>query len=107
MTSKRKRTTNTVAAASPMGRVVEVVRDGDWPSSADLLAVAIEAAAANIDLTFNLRGVEYLDGSSLQTLLALARDQLKRERKLVFIQVSPALRQWFDFSGAAYKLQCA
>jgi anti-anti-sigma factor len=72
-----------------------------------LRAVAIEAAAADVDLSVNLEGVDYLDGSSLQTLLALGRDQLKRERKLILVHASPALRQWFDFAGAAHQLQFA
>lgn len=90
-----------------MGRVVEVVRDGDWLAPEDLRGAAIEAAAANVDLAVNLEGVEYLDGSTLQTLLALVGDQGKRERKVVFVHASPALRQWFDLAGAGDKFQFA
>jgi len=96
-----------VAEDNSVGRVVEAVRDGDWLPPGDLRAAAIEAAAAGADLAVNVEGVDYLDGSSLQTLLALGRDQAKRERKLVLVHASPALRQWFDFAGASGKLQFA
>jgi anti-anti-sigma factor len=112
MASTRKQSTSRlvegkVVERNSMGRVVEAVRDGDWLPAGDLRAAALEAAAADTDLALNLEGVDYLDGSCLQTLLALGRDQLKRERKLVLVHASPALRQWFDFAGADGKLQFA
>lgn len=56
------------------------------------------------DVAINLAGVDHLDASALQILLALDSEQKRRGQKLELTNASPNLRQWFDYAGAAEQL---
>lgn len=107
MTSKRKQTGNAAVEVNRTERRVDVSRCGEWLPPDELRRVVLESTAADSDLTLNLEGIDHLDGSSLQTLLALSCDQQKRGRKLRLTQASPALLQWFEFAGATQRLRFA
>jgi hypothetical protein len=79
---------------------IRPVRDGDWMPSDEFCAAAATAANSNADVLVNLEGLEYLDASALQIILALSAEQKKRARKLSLIHASPALLRWFEYTGA-------
>ncbi len=79
---------------------IEVERSGDWMPVEDLLKAALAASLADNDVTVNLNGIDHLDASSLQVLLALDIDRKKRGKILQLASPSPHLRQWFEFAGA-------
>ena len=65
----------------------------------DLQKAALDALLAGVDVALNLDGIDHLDASALQILLALDAEQKKRERNLQLTNASPRLRQWFEFAG--------
>ncbi len=67
----------------------------------ELHASAVAAASSGKNVTLNLDRIDYLDASALQILLALDIDLKKRGHSMKLAKVSPHLRQWFDFAGAA------
>ncbi len=67
----------------------------------DLRAAALAALSASGDVALNLQGIDHLDASALQILLALDTEQKKRGQNLHLASVSLHLRQWFDFAGVA------
>jgi anti-anti-sigma factor len=67
----------------------------------ELRETALKAMEADGDITLNLDGVDHLDASSLQILLALGKEQKKRGRHLDMVNASSHLRRWFEYSGAA------
>lgn len=67
----------------------------------DLRAAALAALSASGDVALNLQGIDHLDASALQILLALDTEQKKRGQNLHLASVSLQLRQWFDFAGVA------
>jgi len=80
---------------------IDIARSRDWMPAEELRETALTAIEANQDITLNLEGLEYLDASSLQILLAFDKEQKKRGRHLNLANISPNLRQWFEYSGAA------
>ena len=80
---------------------IEVERSGDWMGAADLKDAAIAALSESNALTLNLNGIDHLDASAMQILLALEAEQVHRGQHLHLENASPRLRQWFDISGAA------
>jgi anti-anti-sigma factor len=79
--------------------VVDVARGGDWLPLEELRAVALSAAVAEGGVTLNLVGVDHLDASALQILLALAGECKKRGRGLRLANVSQPLSRWFEYAG--------
>jgi anti-anti-sigma regulatory factor len=67
----------------------------------DLRVAALAAIEAGSDVAVNLAGVNHLDGSALQILLALDAEQKRRGQSLQLTNVSPHLRNWFELGGAA------
>ena len=92
-----------MAKASPIATVTETViivtREGDWLPPEELRAIALSAVDTDGNLTVNLEGVEYLDASALQTLLALAAERKKRGKGLRLANASLALSRWFEYAG--------
>jgi len=80
--------------------IVDVERSGEWMPAEDLRDASLSAFAAGTDITVNLNGIDHLDASSLQILLALAAAQEGQERHLRFENSSPQLQQWFEYAGA-------
>jgi len=99
MRLKRKSTNPGDAKAIATETVIDVARDGDWLPPEEFCAVARSAAQAEGNLTVNLEGVDHLDASALQILLALAVERKKRGRGLYLANVSPALSHWFEYAG--------
>ena len=80
---------------------INVERAGEWMPVEELLKAAWTAAEANQNVSLNLDKIDHLDASALQVLLALDAEQRKRGRAVELAHVSPSLRQWFEYAGAA------
>lgn len=80
---------------------IDVERSGGWMPPEDLRAAALDALSASGDVALNLQGIDHLDASALQILLALDTEQKKRGQNLHLANASLHLRQWFDFAGVA------
>jgi anti-anti-sigma regulatory factor len=89
------------ARKEPVQTFIEVERSGDWMPVEDLREASLAASGAGNDVTVNLDRIDHLDASSLQILLALDVEQKKRGATLQLANLSPHLRQWFEFAGAA------
>lgn len=100
-TVKRARVADLPAEPSPREIVVEVERSGDWMPADELRAAALAALEAGNDVSLHLDGIDHLDASALQILLALVAEQKQRGRQLELANTSSHLRQWFDYAGAA------
>jgi anti-anti-sigma regulatory factor len=79
--------------------VIYVTRDGEWLPPEEMHAVARSSANAEGNLTVNLRGVDHLDGSSLQILLALATERKRLGAPLTLAETSTQLSNWFEYAG--------
>jgi anti-anti-sigma regulatory factor len=88
------------AEQNPEQTCIEVERSGDWMPVEELRDAMLVAVAAGHDVTLNLARIEHLDASALQILLALETEQKKHGRRLELGNVSPHLRQWFEYAGA-------
>ena len=66
----------------------------------ELRDAVLAAVAAGHDVTLNLDGIEHLDASALQILLALETEQKRRGGRLELGNVSQHLRHWFEYAGA-------
>lgn len=80
---------------------IDAERSGGWMPSEDLREAALAALSTSGDVALNLQGIDYLDASALQILLALDTEQKKLGQNLHLANASPHLRQWFDFAGVA------
>jgi ABC-type transporter Mla MlaB component len=98
---KRKtvRVTRTQVELDRSPATIDVGRSGGWMPAEDLRKAALDALVAGMDLTLDLDGIDHLDASALQILLALDAEQKKRERNLQLTNASPGLRKWFEFAG--------
>jgi anti-anti-sigma factor len=74
---------------------------GEWLSAGELRDRAIAALATSDEVVLNLGGVDHLDCSALQVLLALSVAQRQRGRQLQILNLSASLRQWLECAGAA------
>ena len=101
--SKAKRTSTAQPLAEPdlKGATMDAGRSGDWMSTDELRAAALAAVEAGGGVTLRLDGIDHLDASALQILLALDAEQKKRGVQLEITGASPHLRQWFAYAGAA------
>jgi anti-anti-sigma factor len=99
MRLKRKQTGTREAKPTATETVINVTRDGDWLPPEEFHAVALSAAQADGNLTVNLQGVDHLDASALQILLALAAERKKRGRGLRLANASTPLSRWFEYAG--------
>ncbi len=101
MRLKRKPTDSgdTKPTATATETVIDVIRDGDWLPPEEFRAIALSAAQAEGDLTVNLQGIDHLDASALQILLALAAERKKRGKGLYLANASPTLSHWFEYAG--------
>jgi anti-anti-sigma factor len=101
--NKGKRSRAVKAQAEPVRACtcIDVEQTGDWIPVDELCASALAAVSAGNDVSINLDRVEHLDASALQVLLALNAEQKRQGRNLELSKVSPHLRQWFDYAGAA------
>jgi anti-anti-sigma regulatory factor len=91
---KSKNQKPTVAAT-----VINVTREGDWLPPDELHALACSAVNAEGNLIVNLRGVDHLDASAFQILLALGKERKRQERALILADASTPLARWFEYAG--------
>jgi anti-anti-sigma regulatory factor len=96
---KVKRVAGAPAEPSPRKIVVQAERSGDWMPVDELRAAALAALEAGDDVSLHLDGIDHLDSSALQILLAFDADQKKQGRHLELANASPHLRQWFEYAG--------
>jgi len=97
--AKKARVARTQAELEPSPAPIGVGRSGGWMASEDLREAALAALETGGDMALNLQGIDYLDASALQILLAFEAEQKKRGRNLQLSDASPQLRQWFEFAG--------
>jgi anti-anti-sigma factor len=88
-------------------KTIAVGRSGDWMPPEELRALALEAVAAGAEITVDLQGLDHLDASSLQVLLAFAAEQKKGGKVFWLANSSTSLRRWFDIAGAIQHLSLA
>ena len=87
--------------ARPLPVSIHPVRDGEWSPRDEFYAQVLGLATAGVDIVVDLYGVDYLDASSLQMLLALSVAQTSQSRGLLLSHASPGLLCWFEYAGAA------
>lgn len=86
---------------------IQPVRDGGWLPVEEFYAQIIELSTKNVDIVVDLGGVEYLDASSLQMLLALNVAQKAGSCGLAIQHASPGLLCWFEYAGAVQEFTFA
>ncbi len=79
--------------------VISVTREGDWLPLPEFLALALSAAEEQGNLTVDMLGVDHLDASALQILLALGAERKKHGCGFRLANASPALTHWFEYAG--------
>lgn len=96
---------------------MHATRDGEWLPAEDLLAHARQRltgcspaetvadpgeclADMNQDIVLDLSGVNHLDASALQVLMAIGREQRLRGHKMWLLNSSAELKEWFGYAGA-------
>jgi len=91
------------SASEPERITIDVECSGEWLPAEDLRDASLSALDAGSEVTVNLNGIDHLDASSLQILLALAAGKDEQGQPLRLENSSPQLRQWFAYAGAAEK----
>ncbi len=96
-----KRKTKSAGAAQPVAsHILKVARDGDWLAPCDFSESCCQAVADHVDMVIDLEGLDHLDASALQILLALRMEQQQNSRRLSLTNASTSLLRWFEFAGA-------
>jgi anti-anti-sigma factor len=90
------------AAAAAM--TLHAARSGQWMEAEAMRRWALEQLErppeATREIVVDLSGIEHLDASALQILLAIAAGQRGRDGALRLAHGSAGLRRWFEFAGA-------
>jgi anti-anti-sigma regulatory factor len=81
--------------------VIEIDRAGEWMPAEELKDAALNVLSEGKDVTLSLGKVDHLNASVLQVLLAIDMEHKKHGRQFHLESVSPSLRQWFEYAGAA------
>jgi hypothetical protein len=79
-------------------------RSGQWMEASALRQWAMEQLNGSEpprELVIDLEGLEHLDASALQVLMALRAEQTRRDGILRFEHASASLQPWFAWAGAA------
>ncbi len=79
---------------------IHPIRDGEWLPREEFYAQVLGLTTKGVDIVVDLFGVEYLDASSLQMLLALNVSQKSKSHALSITRASPGLMCWFGYAGA-------
>lgn len=107
--------------AEAAGAVLHLARSGQWMDPREMVDQAMERmnsasdanpdaksgahsgahAGAKVELIFDVGGLEHLDASALQVLLAIRAEQRQRGGCLRLVNASGHLKQWFEYAGAA------
>lgn len=80
-------------------QAIAIERSGDWLPAEELQQAALAALLPGKDVILNLDGVDHLDASALQILLALHAAQKKQGGNVQLVKASRRLRKWFDIAG--------
>ena len=80
---------------------IGVERSGEWMPVETLREAALSALQGGKDVIVDLEKLDHLDASALQILLALKAEQQRLGRQMRLEHVSPELKQWFEYAGAA------
>jgi ABC-type transporter Mla MlaB component len=99
--AKRARLAKPNGEQNPARTIIEVERSGDWMPPEELRAAALGAVEAGSDVTLHLGGIDHLDASALQIVLALDAEQEEQGRHLHLANASAHLREWFEYAGVA------
>ncbi|HEX3661415.1 MAG TPA: STAS domain-containing protein [Acidobacteriaceae bacterium] len=88
------------------GITLQVARSGQWMEPAEMLLAArmhLNDGPGTVrgELALDLSGLEHLDASALQVLLAIRAEQHRRDGTLRLTNASGNLRKWFEYAGAA------
>lgn len=97
---KRKRNSRQPDKSERACVSIGIERSGDWIPVEELRAEALVAVEARSDVRINLVGIDHLDASALQVLLAVGAEQEKRGQTLELTDASAHLLQWFHYAGA-------
>lgn len=85
-------------------QVIHPIRDGEWVPGEEFQAEAVKLLDAGANIRADLEGIDYLDASSLQILLAIHAGQKAKNRGFSMTGLSPALHQWFRYAGVEQEL---
>lgn len=85
-------------------QVIKVERSGYWLPAEELREAALAALLQGKGVILNLDGIDHLDASALQILLALDAAERKLGRNLQLVKASSQLRKWFEFAGVDGRL---
>jgi anti-anti-sigma regulatory factor len=85
------------------GAPMPVMRLADCPSAEEFRVEALRSIPAG-EVTLDLESVDHLDAGTLQVLLAVSAEQTRHDRPLPLVHLSPALRHWLEWTGAAQHL---
>ena len=80
--------------------LIRAGHSGEWTPAEELRAAALAASIQGMDVTLDCAGIDHLDASALQILLALDSELRNRGRKLQLAKPSEQLRKWLGFAGA-------
>lgn len=81
--------------------IVAVVEDGGWAPAQQLKDRALEAAITSNNIALDFSGIDHLEASGLQVILACSADCKSAGKSLELLNVSSGLRVWFDHCGAS------
>lgn len=79
---------------------MHAARSGQWMEAAAIRRWGLESRPDISMIVLDLEGLEHLDASALQVLLAIGHEQRRHGRDLRLKNVSEGLRRWFDYAGA-------
>jgi len=97
-------------AAAAASTTLHAARSGQWVEAEAMRRWAMEQlgspAGPTRELVVDLGGLEHLDASALEVLLAIRAEQRVRNGVLRLVHASHGLRRWFEYAGAAGLLGC-
>ncbi len=103
----KRRKSRAKSAAAPEAMVIVAGCSGEWVPVDELREKALAALEQHRSVTLDLDGVDHLDASSLQIVLALQVEQQARGARLELQNASAALCQWIKCAGATEHLPLA
>lgn len=98
---KRKKHLKNQEQQPPAAVTIHAVQGGEWAPAEELKSQVLEAVRDGKSLHIDISGVDHLDASVLQVLLAVETEQKNAGRTLQLRNASPKLRTWFEYAGAS------
>lgn len=81
--------------------MIQANRSGEWLSAEELKGELLAWPDDKSNPVVDLAGVDYLDASCLQIVLAFHDEAERKGHALEFRNISAALASWIDYAGAA------